>query len=146
MLKKVEGGTSLKMTWRGAGGGGRAWARWWEHKHWAREGRHGEIKWDVVVEFVHIAPQWSELWEGCVLQWDRLWWRPLEGTGRLLLCSWTASLFWTDSCYNHCADMDWYLDCTILVHRPYTLDIEVTVLSLSYLPHVEFTLYKLTLD
>ena len=82
------------------------------------------------------CPHMSQSYEGSSLQDPRC----------LLLHSWTISLFWTGSCYNYYTDTDCYPSCTIPVHRPYTLDIEVTVLSFSYLPHVEFTLYGLTLD
>ena len=64
----------------------------------------------------------------------------------LVLRSWTISLFWTGSHYNYYTDTNCYPNCTIPVHRPYASDIEVTVLSFSNLPHVEFTLYELTLD
>ena len=64
----------------------------------------------------------------------------------LVLHSRTISLFWTGSHYNFYTDTNCYPNYTISVHRPYTLDIEVTVLSFSYSPHVEFTLYGLTLN
>ena len=64
----------------------------------------------------------------------------------LVLHSRTISLFWTGSHYDYYTDTNCYLNYTIPVHRPYALDIEVTVLFFSYLLCIEFTLYRLTLD
>ena len=63
-----------------------------------------------------------------------------------VLHSQIALLFGTDLHYDHYVDTNCCLKCTIPIHRPYISDIKVIVLFFSYSPHVEFTLYELTLD
>ena len=63
-----------------------------------------------------------------------------------MLHLWTISLFWTGLRYDPYTNTNCYFDYTILIHRPYTLDIKVIILSFFYLPYVEFTHYRLTFD